>query len=156
MDYEPNALELVELKFKHAVAEASDYYTNKTDEEDPDSEFYYAGDAMCVMADLMVQRFQYAEFMIYDDHSNSVSCDGKKETKEIFSKLARNHVSMHVSIGMLNHNTELLERMIRVYPEQFNVVWSLYVTTFMKIFQPDSIYLKREFFKYKIDIEWAV
>ena len=153
MNYEPNAFELVELEFKHAVEEAAEYYLNKTGEEDPDSKFYYAGDAMNVMADLMVQRFQYAELMLYDNHSDNINCDGKKATKELYSKIARDHVAMHVSIGMLNHNTDLLERMIKAYPEQFNIVWSLYVTSFMKLRSPDSIYLKKEFFKYKVDID---
>lgn len=47
-----------------------------------------------------------------------------------YAEIARSHVSMHVSIGMLNHN----------------IVWGLYVTSFMKIHQ-------REFFKYKVDID---
>ena len=154
MNYEPTTFELVELEFTHKVSEAAEYYFNKTDKEDPDSKFYYAGDAMNIMADLMIQRFQYAELMIYDNHNDNVYCDGKKATKELYSELARNHVSMHVSIGMLNHNTDLLERMIKAYPEQFNIVWSLYVSTFMKVHQIDSIYLKKEFFKYKIDIDY--
>lgn len=153
MNYEPNKFELVELGFKHAVENAAEYYFSKAGEEDPDSKFYYAGDAMNVMADLMLQRFQYAELMLYDNHSDNVNCNGKKATKELYSEIARNHVYMHVSIGMLNHNTEMLERMIKAYPEQFNIVWSLYVTSFMKIYQPDSIYLKREFFKYEVDID---
>lgn len=156
MNYEPTTFELVELEFTHKVSEAAEYYFNKTDEEEDlvDSKFYYAGDAMNIMADLMIQRFQYAELMIYDNHNDNVYCDGKKATKELYSELARNHESMHVSIGMLNHNTDLLERMIKAYPEQFNIVWSLYVSTFMKVYQIDSIYLKKEFFKYKIDIDY--
>ena len=153
MNYEPNKFELVELGFKRAVENAAEYYFSKAGEEDPDSKFYCAGDAMNVMADLMIQRFQYAELMLYANHSDNVDGDGKKATKELYSEIARNHVSMHVSIGMLNHNTEMLERMIKAYPEQFNIVWSLYVMSFMKIHQPDSIYLKREFFKYKVDID---
>lgn len=157
MNYEPTTFELVELEFTHKVSEAAEYYFNKTDEGEEDlvdSKFYYAGDAMNIMADLMIQRFQYAELMIYDNHNDNVYCEGKKVTKELYSELARNHVSMHVSIGMLNHNTDLFERMIKAYPEQFNIVWSLYVSTFMKVYQIDSIYLKKEFFKYKIDIDY--
>ena len=153
MNYEPNNFELVELEFKHAVENAAEYYFSKTGEQDPDSKFYYAGEAMCVMADLMTQRFQYAELMLHDNHSDNVNCDGKKATKELFSEIARSHVAMHVSIGMLNHNTDLLERMIKAYPEQFNVVWGIYVSTFLQTYRPDSIYLKREFFKYKVDID---
>ena len=153
MQYEPTTYELVELEFTHAVSEAAEYYLNKVGEEDPDSKFYFEGDAMNVMADLMIQRHQYAELMLFDNHSDKVSSDGKKATKEQYSEIARKHVSMHVSIGMLNHNTEMLERMIKAYPEQFNIVWSIYVTTFMKVHRPDSIYLKKEFFKYKVDID---
>ena len=125
MDYEPNKFELVELEFKHAVKDAAKYYLDKVCD---------AGDAMNIMADLMVQRFQYAELA----------------TKELYNEIAYNHVSTHVSIGMLNHNTDMLERMIKNYPEQFNIVWSIYVTTFMKIHHPGSIYLKKAFFNYKI------
>lgn len=153
MNYEPNKFELVELEFKRAVENAAEYYFNKTGDQDPDSKFYYAGDAMNVMADLMTQRFQHAELMLYDNHTDNIDCDGEKATKELYSEIARNHVAMHVSIGMLNHNTEMLARMIKAYPEQFNIVWSLYVTTFMQVHNIDSEYLKKSFFEYKVEIE---
>lgn len=66
-----------------------------------------------VMVDLIFQRFQYAELMLYDNHNDNVNSDGKKATKELYSEIARNHVDMHVSIGMLNHNTEMLERILQ-------------------------------------------
>ena len=153
MNYEPNIYELTELEFKRAVSDAAEYYFDKIGKDDPNNDFYYAGDAMNVIADLMIQRFQYAELMLYDNYRDNVNCDGEKVTKDLYSEIARKHVSAHVSIGMLNHNTEMLKRMIEAYPEQFNIVWSLYVTTFMKVHQPDSVYLKREFFEYKVDID---
>lgn len=124
MDYEPNKFELVELEFKHAVKDVAEHYHDKVD----------VGDAMNIMADLMIQRFQYVELA----------------TKELYNEIAHNRVSTRVSIGMLNHNTDMLERIIKAYPEQFNIVWSIYVTTFMKIHHPGSIYLKKAFFNYKI------
>ena len=148
--------ERYELAFIHKVADAAELFYNIDNENsDPKKDLAFrTGEAIQVMADLMIQRFNYSEMIIFDTHHEELECEGPKETKKIFTAQASNNVTTHVQIGMLNHNVSMLNKVRDAYPEAFEIVWSIYKMIFSEVYKEDSVYLQRAFFEYSIEIDY--